>query len=497
MTALERAIDHPAPARQFAGRSSLHGLERRTVGLTDVIAQSVAAVAPSAAATTVILLVSGIAGDTTLLSVVMAAIISLLVARSINEFARRMVGTGSVYTYVAQSLGPIPSMAAGAAILVAYVFVSIFALLGAAHYSLMLLQRVWPDAGGAGATILVLLAEGVVLAIVLVRGIRLSTRLALVAEALSVVVIVALLVTLVVTIGPVDLGAIVPATGISPTVLLAGTVLALTAFVGFESAATLGVEARSPLRSIPRAIVWTVIVTGALYLLAAYAQIAGFRALDLGLGSSDSPMNTLATRHGLDGWGVAMDAGIVASFLACAIASTTACTRVLFALGRDRVAPAFFGRTHPRLRTPIGAVVVAVPLITVIPIIVVACGFGAWSAMQTMIVVSAAGYIVAYALVCLALPVFLHRIGELTWRTGAVAIASVVLLSLGLAAYLVVETTAGNPGVGITAVVVVVAAAAVAMRARRFRRAPRTIGVYDEPTAAQVLGGIAREAGDG
>lgn len=494
MTALERAIARPAPVRDFADRSPLHGLERRSVGFVDVLAQSVAAVAPSAAATTMILLVASVSAGATVLSVVLAALLSLMVARTINEFARRMVTSGALYTYAAKGLGPSAAIATGGAILVAYAFVSIFALLGGAHYALMLLQRAWPSFTGTGATMLVLLAEGLVLAVVLVRGIRLSTRLALVVEVLSMAIIVTLLVVLVVTIGPLDMAAIVPQGGVSPTALAAGTVVALTAFVGFESAATLGVEARRPLRNIPRAIVWTVIVSGALYILAAYTQVAGFHAMGLELTGSDSPVNTLATRHGLDGWGLVIDVGIAASFLACAIASTTAFTRILFALGRDGVAPAFVGRTHPRLHTPIGAVLVVVPLVVLVPLAIVYGGVDTWSAMQAMIVVSAVGYIVAYALVCVAAPVFLRRIGELTWRVGAMSIACAVLLAGGLTVYLAVEAVAGNPGVWV-ALALAVALSAFALSGRATRAAHR-IGAYDEPVAAQVLGGVAREAAD-
>jgi amino acid transporter len=497
MTALERAIARPAPVHDFAARSPLHGLQRRSVGFVDVLAQSVAAVAPTAAATTMILLVTGVAGGTTVLSVALAAVIALLVARTINEFARRMVTSGSLYTYAAKALGSVAAITTAAAILVAYAFVAIFALLAGARSVLMVLQRIWPAMTGTGPTVLVLLVEGIVLALVLVRGIRLSTRLALVVEVISIAIIVSLLVVLVVAIGPIDIGAILPERGVSPTALAAGTMVALTAFVGFESAATLGVEAHRPLRNIPRAIVWTVVVSGVLYILAAYAQVAGFRALGLDLAGSESPVNTLATRHGLDSWGVVIDVGIAASFLACAIASTTAFTRVLFALGRDGVAPAFVGRTHPRLRTPIGAVAVAVPLVVVVPIAVVAAGVDAWSAMQAMIVVSAVGFIVAYGLVCVAAPVFLRRIGELTWRVGTIAIVSAVLLAAGLAVYLVVEVVAGNAGVWVALSLALALGVAVVIRRRRMRRAVREIGAYDEPLAVEVLGGIAREGTDG
>ncbi|WP_438353148.1 APC family permease [Microbacterium sp. CJ88] len=494
MTALDRAIARPEPVREFGARSPLDGLHRRSVGFADVLAQSVAAVAPSAAATTVILLVAGVAGGATLPAVVVAAVLAFAVARTVNQFARRMVASGSLYTYTAQGLGPVAGLSAGAALLIGYGFISVFALLGGAHYVTIVLQHLMPGIATPAVTTLLLVGEAAVLAVVLVRGIRLSARVAFLVELASVVIVVALLVVLLVRIGPLDPTAFVPPP-FSLAAVAAGAVLALTAFVGFESAATLGVEARSPLRNVPRAIVGTVLVTGALYLLAAYTQVAGFHALGIDLWASSSPVNTLATAYGLDGWGVIVDLGIAASFLACAIASTTALTRVLFAMGRDAVAPSWFGRVHARHRTPIAAIAVAVPAVTVVPVGLVAAGASAWQAMEGVIVISAAGYITAYALVCVAAPVFLRRIGELTAAAAVWAAAAAVALVGGLIVYLVVEAQAGNPGVWGSLAVCALAFGVVVWRARRGARSLDGMGSYDEPTASQVLGGIARGQG--
>ncbi|MFK4980079.1 APC family permease, partial [Klebsiella pneumoniae] len=85
--------------------------------------------------------------------------------------------------------------------------------------------------------------------------------------------------------------------------LAAGAVVALTAFVGFESAATLGVESVAPLRNVPRAITGTVVISGAVYVLAAVTQASGFHALGLDLAASASPVNDLAGAYGLGPWG--------------------------------------------------------------------------------------------------------------------------------------------------------------------------------------------------
>ncbi|WZH35426.1 MAG: APC family permease [Microbacterium enclense] len=491
MTALARAIARPDPVAGFGDRSPLHGLERRRIGVIDLAAQSVAAVAPAAAATTVVLLVAGMAPGATVAAIVAAAILSLGVARTVSQFARRFAATGALYTYTARGLGTRAGLAAGAAILTGYGAVAMFALLGGAYYATYLVAGLWPSIDRALVTALLVVGQGVLVAFVLVRGIRISARAALVVETLSVALIAILLVVLLVRIGPIELTAVAGlgvATTIEPTAFAAGAVIALTAFVGFESAATLSVESVSPLRNVPRAITGTVVLSGLLYVLAAVTQVAGFDALGADLAASASPVNELAEAYGLGGWGVVADLGITASFLACAIGSTTALVRVLFALSRDGVLPPAVGRTHRRFGTPATAVAWALPVITAVPVAVGAAGIDTRAAMHLTIGVGAAGYIVAYILVCVAAPFFLRRIGELTAGAAVVAGVSALALAAALVSFFVDDAASGGAVLIVVTSLAVLAAIVVVVLRRR--HGPGALGAYDEPVAAQVLGGV-------
>lgn len=492
MTALERAIARPDPVADFGARSPMHGLDRRAVGFADVLAQSVSAVAPSAAATTVVLLVAGISPAVTVPAILVAAVLSLLIARTVSQFARRFAATGSLYTYTARGLGPGAGLAAGAAILVGYGAIAIFALLGGAYYTTFLLASIWPGFGSAAATAGVLVIEALLVVAVLVSGIRLSARVALVVEGVSVAIIVALLIVLLVRIGPVDPAVLVSLDGMSLPALAAASVVAVTAFVGFESAATLGAEARSPLRSIPRAMVWTVVLAGGLYVLAAVTQVAGFAVLGAPIAASASPVNELAAAFGLAGWGIVADVGIAASFLACAIGSMTAFTRVLFTMGRDGVLPPVVGRTHRRFGTPIVAIAVSMPIVALVPLAWTLLGVEIRDAMHLTIGLGAAGYIVSYILVCVAVPVFLRRIGELTVGGALASLVSAASLAAALVCFFVSDAAAGGVAVWASAVLGVVAAVVIATRLRRGPASLAGMGTYDEPIAADVLGGVAR-----
>ena len=129
--------------------------------------------------------------------------------------------------------------------------------------------------------------------------------------------------------------------------------------------------------------------------------------------------------------------------------------------------PRGLGRTHRRFGTPIRALAVAVPVITLVPLAIVLGGVGVWEAMQATIAVAGTGYIVAYVLVCVAAPVLTRRIGELTARAAVAAVVSAMALTGALIAYLVIEAQTGNPGVWVALTIALIAAGMIWSRRRR------------------------------
>ena len=103
-----------------------------------------------------------------------------------------------------------------------------------------------------------------------------------------------------------------------------------------------------------------------------------------------------------------------------------------------------------------------------------------------LLTVASAGYLVAYLLVCLAAPLFLHRIGELTAPPVVATAVIVPILLVVSGAYVV--TALGGP---VPTVLGVLVAAVLAwygvLRLRRPDRL-RGIGVYDETSAGDVHG---------
>ena len=155
-----------------------------------------------------------------------------------------------------------------------------------------------------------------------------------------------------ITTGPLDVTGL---TGADRPVLGLLLVTAALAFVGFETIATYGEEARRPRRALSRAAYGVVAVTTVLLVLAAWtASIAAGseHVTPAAVARGPELIFDLAAAR-LAPWGVTLGrvllfTGLVAGLIA--LHHTIA--RYLFALGRERLLPAWLGRTSPRTLAP-------------------------------------------------------------------------------------------------------------------------------------------------
>ena len=129
-------------------------------------------------------------------------------------------------------------------------------------------------------------------------------------------------------------------------------------FCGFESAAPLAEEAADPKRAIPRTMILSLLVVGALWVVSGYALVLGFgisQAHQM-LQAAENPFFSLSrTVWGNFGWLLVLFA-LVNSSLAASIAGQNAGSRVIFALGRAGVLSPRLGNIHPQHKTPSTAI---------------------------------------------------------------------------------------------------------------------------------------------
>src|SRR5258708_24163312 len=322
----------------------------------ETLAQSVSTMAPTATPAATIPLVCALAGNGTWLAYVLATAAILLVALCIARYARLAASPGSLYTYASMTLPPWLSATVAWSLLLAYIATGSSVIGGFYHYANLLLR----DATGHvySAVALALLVTGVSIWIAC-RDVKISARLMLWIEALSVSVIVIVIALLLVRHGWHWDWDELHLRGMTGSGLRLGLVLALFSFVGFESATTLGSEAHNPLKTIPRAVIQSALLAGAIFIVCAYTEVLGLRTIGQDLGASQAPMRVLAGVGGAPALGLFIDLGVLVSMLAGTLACITAAARVLLLMSHNGLTHGSLRRTHARHETPGRAIVVA------------------------------------------------------------------------------------------------------------------------------------------
>ncbi|MER5748434.1 APC family permease [Streptomyces sp. NPDC002088] len=420
-------VNVPPLAPTSSPPSAPPSLASNALSALEAFGQSLAATGPSIAIAGTVPVVFLDAGTGTLYSLLAGTVIVLLVAYVVAQFARRAAGAGSLYGYVALGLGRVPAFAGGWGLVVGYTGIAAACLVGAAMYLGAFLDSVGVAASGTGGQLALLAAATVVAVWYPVRGAKLSSRIGIVLEVVSLAAIVAALVATAAHFGLRVDTAQFTARGADPNGVMLGTVLAVTIFVGFESAGSLGSEARDPYRSIPRAMLGTVLGAGVLYLLSTYIQVIGFTGQQ-GLASSAAPLNEVARSAGVEWLTYVLNLGIAVSAVACGAASVNAAARGLYSLSREGVLPAALSRVHPRFRTPHTAIVLLGTVAGVVPLALIAAGAGELDVYAWTATFGTFGYLLAYLLVVLAVVPYLRRRGELT--AGPVVAGGIAALAI-------------------------------------------------------------------
>src|SRR5581483_8279645 len=343
-------------------------------------------------------------------------LVMLMVGYCAAQFGKRVNSAGSFYVWVTRALGPGAGHAAGWGLVLGYLFTGIACVLGFEIYGDQFLVGLGLSPGNHVVRAVLYLIGGLGPALVSVLDIRISQRLAFFLEAISVTIILVLCVAVYVHNGGVFDHPQLTLSGFKPGGLVVGMVLAIFAFVGFESAGAMGQEARDPARSVPRSILWSCGVVGVFYLIVSYAQLYGFGAGPYAKASA--PLPQLADRVGLGVLSHFIAIGITFSMFACALACLTAGSRMLLSFSHDGLAPRSLAHTAPRTSAPDFAIwTVAVPM-TAIPVVYILLGSTDTILSSEMGTLATYGFMLAYALVCIGAPRFLSRRGESPARAG-------------------------------------------------------------------------------
>jgi len=372
------------------------------------------------------------AGNGSWLAFVIAVILMTCVGYCASQFAKRMNSAGGFYVWVTQALGPGAGHAAGWALQLGYIATGMATVFGFGIFGGDLLHRIIPAIDPLSpVTLIVLFAVDTLLAVsVAIYDINLSARTSLTLEALSIAAIVILCISIWVVRGPIDTAQF-SFKGVVPGGVVIGIVLAIFAFVGFESAGSLGMEAKDPYKSVGRAIVGSAIFVGTLYVIVSYSQTLGFQPTNGGYAKSSSPMPDLAALIGAPILAVAISAGITISVFACTLACINASARVALTMAHDGMGVPALTRTHSRRKTPnvaiwtVAAPMLALPVLAIIFKQSPVDGTGWTGTLATF------GFMLGYALVSIGAPIYLRRINQpnpLVWVVGIIGLVSMIVV---------------------------------------------------------------------
>jgi amino acid transporter len=221
--------------------------------------------------------------------------------------------------------------------------------------------------------------------------------------------------------------------GVTPEKLRLGLVLAIFSSVGFESATSLGSEARDPLINIPRAVKWSAILAGVFFFLCAYAEVLAFRGEAQSLAQNPAPLHVLARQVGLPPLvGYLTDLGAVVTFFSCFLACITAAARVLFLMGRHGALHSVLGEAHSENQTPHLAVLWTSVAALLPAAIMTMRGMNLFDIYGLLGAISTFGFVTAYILVSVAAPLYLHSVGRLTPQAIAISALAIFAMSAAL-----------------------------------------------------------------
>jgi amino acid transporter len=333
-------------------------LREHSIGLPQVLFQSITHMAPAAAVAYSIYISVPDAQQALPLSVGLALIACICAATAIGQLAKLFPSAGGMYTYTGKSLGR------WAGFLTAWLFVGFQPLVapflylefGWAMGEVMKNEAGWNYTGQWWIWVVLMT---VVVFLLTYRDIRISTWAGVILGSFEIAIFAALALWMIFSnTGKLNLQPFNPHHAVNGWGGVAkGMIFAILAFIGFEASAPLGEEARDPRRTVPRAVVGSAIAIGLFYVLCAYAWVfgAGFNNFVAQATGAD-PWRNLGKVFWSGGW-VLVFLAICNSIAANSNAAVNAATRVFYSLARNGLAPRQLGHTHKEYKTPTVAII--------------------------------------------------------------------------------------------------------------------------------------------
>lgn len=299
-------------------------------------------------------IIAGVAGPALLVSIGVAALVALLTALSFSEVAAHIPREGSVYEFGHELISPVAGFLAGWMWMLANIFAGAAVALTFAHYVGPALPTI-PVQGIAAVLCILFTALNFI-------GVRRSSmvNVTLVAANLAILAVFIVFGITHLTLG--NFQPFVPA----PAGVLLGAYYIFFAYSGFGRAATVAEEIKNPERTVPRAVLMSILISTGFYLCVGVAAVGLVGAP--ALAQSGVPLSDAVRATGATPLAYIVSFGGLLATASVLLTSILGVSRIAFAMARRGDLPLSLSTVHPRYLTPSYAVVITGSVITLLTI---------------------------------------------------------------------------------------------------------------------------------
>ncbi|WWW15649.1 amino acid permease [Nocardia vulneris] len=408
----------------------------KSMGLWQLVALSLGGLVGAGVFSLAGVVAKEVAGPGVLLSFGIAIVASGAAGLCYAEFAGMVPRAGSAYTYAYVSLGEIIGFLIGWDLLLEYTaIVSVVAIAVSGylnyitHYFGFDLPTWALGAPGTGAghkvdLFAVLLC--LLLAFLLSRGTRESARVQT-----GLVMLKMAIVAIVVVAGAfhIKAGNYTPFFPLGVGGAVSGAALAFFAVYGYDAMSAAAEESTDGKKLLPKAIMISLGIASVVYLLVCLVIVGMVDYTDINVAA---PFSSAFDSIGMGILGLVIAVGAVVGVTTSAFANMLAVTRVGFAMSRDGLLPAYFGKSDPRRK---------VPTRVIWPVGVVSALIAGFLPIREAAELTNVGILMAFIVVAIGV-VWLRRTrpeAERTFRTPWVPV--VPLLGIGFSVWLISHLT--------------------------------------------------------
>ena len=311
---------------------------KRDLGLLDAVGVGLGAVI-GAGIFVVTGVAAGVAGPAFLAGLVIAGFAATCNGLSSAQLAATYPQSGGTYEYGYQVLNPWLGFSAGWMFLASKISAGGVVAIGFGSYLAELIPGVHPKIAAVCAAVFLIIAN--------YYGIKKAGKLNLIIVSITLLSLLYFIISGVSSFNSANLKPFAPEgwTGIAQS-----SAILFFAFTGYARIATLGEEVHNPKKTIPRAVIITLVSSIILY--AGVSLIAaGGVGTDV-LSSTSSPLGKAATIFEAPGVLLVIGIGAVTAMLGVLLSQLFGISRMMFAMARKRDLPAFLERVHPQHKVP-------------------------------------------------------------------------------------------------------------------------------------------------